>query len=364
MRLTTDAGTPWWAKRRTHGVALAVAMIVAGGAVAHASPHGDGFLNPPATNAANGAFQVLTPGVGTGQWQWGTNGYTWNGNTWAWGGTGVNRFAFRALVNRTDPTFNQILGINDRGVGVGYFGSGANAKHPNKGFRFTIRNGVAFFLPENFPGSVQTQAVAINNRGISVGFFVDAKGANHGYVRMADGFRRVDFPGATSTPKVTQLLGINRQGIAVGFFNDARNNSHGFLYNVRTRQFAQIKLPVAATSVVATGINDRGQVVGFYVQGKKTFGFIWAPGEFTVLNLGGHTNTQALGINNLGMVVGSFVDARGKTHGFVRIRASLVRIVDVPGATSTVVNGLNNQGQIVGFFTDRTKRTLGFLAHR
>jgi len=42
---------------------------------------------------------------------------------------------FRTIDDSLDPTFNQLLGINDKGRIVGYYGSGADAAHPNLGFR-------------------------------------------------------------------------------------------------------------------------------------------------------------------------------------------------------------------------------------
>ena len=45
-------------------------------------------------------------------------------------------FSFTTLDNPGDPTFNQLLGINDNGVIVGYFGSGA-AGHPNVGYEIS-----------------------------------------------------------------------------------------------------------------------------------------------------------------------------------------------------------------------------------
>ena len=38
------------------------------------------------------------------------------------------------LNDRRDLTFNQLLGINNEGVIAGYFGSGVEGGHPNKGF--------------------------------------------------------------------------------------------------------------------------------------------------------------------------------------------------------------------------------------
>ena len=41
---------------------------------------------------------------------------------------------FADVVNPADPTFNQLLGINSHNVIAGYFGSGADPAHPNKGY--------------------------------------------------------------------------------------------------------------------------------------------------------------------------------------------------------------------------------------
>ncbi len=42
---------------------------------------------------------------------------------------------FTTLDDQADPTFNQLLGINDEGKIAGYFGSGTPPTvHPNKGY--------------------------------------------------------------------------------------------------------------------------------------------------------------------------------------------------------------------------------------
>src|SRR5712691_7250571 len=42
-------------------------------------------------------------------------------------------YTFKTLNDHADPTFNQLLGINNHGKIAGYFGSGATG-HPNKGY--------------------------------------------------------------------------------------------------------------------------------------------------------------------------------------------------------------------------------------
>ncbi len=78
-----------------------------------------------------------------------------------------------------DPTFNQLLGINNEGMIAGYFGSGrwSTGLHPNKGYTLNPPYGQGNFVNENFPGSVQTQVTGINNNDLTVGFWADAQQA-------------------------------------------------------------------------------------------------------------------------------------------------------------------------------------------
>ncbi len=73
-------------------------------------------------------------------------------------------YNFVTLDNASDPTFNQLLGINDNGVIAGYFGSGAQG-HPNKGYLLDPPFGQRNYVNENVTGSTQTQVTAINDKG-------------------------------------------------------------------------------------------------------------------------------------------------------------------------------------------------------
>ena len=390
-----------WATRRVMGSVLGVAVVVGTAATAQASAHGDGFFTPhkssqttartTATAAMGGYRQQVMDEPAKRQPARTTDehGSTHDDHgmtqcsaghrkaavryddmkqarrdaTWSWAGGGSSRYEFRTLGDKADRTFNQLLGVNDCGNIVGYYGSGADAAHPNKGFSVNAPYNRHAFMDENYPRSAQTQVVGENNDGTTVGFYVDHDGNNYGFVHRDGKWDRVEFPGTTSRPSFNQLLGVNEHGIAAGFWNDDRGNSHGYLYNTWNEHFTAIELPVHADSVTVTGVNDRGQAVGFYKDGKNTHGFISSDHSFKTLRLGDDSNTQVLGINEDGDVVGSYVGHHGTTHGFVRMDDK-IRVIDAPGSTSTVVNGLNNRGQIVGFYQDHDMNTKGFTAHQ
>ena len=53
---------------------------------------------------------------------------------------------------------------------------------------------------------------------------------------------------------------------------------HGFLYNVPTKTFQPIDEPAGVASTTVNGINDLGQIVGFYVDAADhTVGFVGTP---------------------------------------------------------------------------------------
>jgi hypothetical protein len=198
-------------------------------------------------------------------------------------------YTYTTLDDQADLTFNQLLGINDRGVVAGYYGSGVPAiTHPNKGYVLDPPYGQGNYVNENFGGSQQTQVTGINNKGETVGFWADTPGDNFGFVDRGGIFTDVVDPhgqgNAGSGMTTEQLLGVNDENIAVGFWTDANGNDHGFLYNVRRKSFTEIGIP-GSPSVTTTAINDDGKVAGFYVgaQGQPV-GFIRSSrGQITVL---------------------------------------------------------------------------------
>jgi hypothetical protein len=149
-------------------------------------------------------------------------------------------WSFSTLDNRNDPTFNQLLGINDHDQIAGYFGSGAQG-HPNKGYLLLLSRRGSQYVSENVPGAVQTQVTGLNNRGVTVGFWsgqntASQMNANVGFYTWAGRFHSVAFPSrASSSPPVNQLLGVSDADVAVGFWTDSRGNAHGYTYSLIMR---------------------------------------------------------------------------------------------------------------------------------
>ena len=281
----------------------------------------------------------------------------------------AGNLTFTTIDNPADPTFNQLLGIDNAGTIAGYFGSG-QAGHPNQGY--TISPPYKAFVPANAPGSVQTQLTGITNDGYSTGFWAPTNtgmDANFGFVRFKtrQGFSYVDVndPLAASTPLVNQVLGINKFGIAAGFYNDANGNPHGFVYNALTAQYAPFNIG-GEPSDAATGINNNNLVSGFFTDSAgATLGFLkpLSGGIAVKFKVPGASVTQFLGVNNRGEAVGFYIGKDTFPHGiFWNSATDVLRYIDDPnGAMGTTVNGLNDRGQLVGFYTDAAGNTHGML---
>lgn len=275
---------------------------------------------------------------------------------------------FATIDNPADPTFNQLLGINDSGEIVGYNGSGAQG-HPNQAY--TIKSPYTTFAPVAVPGSVQMQATGINNSGDVSGFWSNTNtgtDANFGVVREGVSkfvYFDVTDPLVNSSPSVDQVLGINESRLAVGFYLDANSAPHGFLYSMSAGQFAPVNI-AGAVSDAATGIANDDMICGYFTNSAgKTLGFVKPKSGVSVtsFDVPGATVTQFLGVNDLGIAVGFYLGADTFPHGVAyNLATGKVTYLDDPsGDMGTTLNGINNKGEIVGFYTDAASNTHGML---
>ena len=289
-------------------------------------------------------------------------------------------YQFKTLDNQTDPTFNQLLGINQGGVIAGYFGSGAAGK-PNKGYLSFPPYFQNYYADNNFPGSAQTQVTGLNNAGVLVGFSAPTNNAgnppvneNDGWYKLHGKFFQANFPTnphapathAPASPPVDQLLGVNDKNVAVGFFTDSDNDNHGYTYDIPANTFSEVTVP-SFSNITAAAINDAGDIAGFGTIGGDTEGFLLAKGKPTEIKYPGSSMTQPLGLNNNDEVVGVYTVTSGNNtamHGFTWYPRFGFHKVDAPGgAGTTTINGVNECGDIVGFFVDGTNNTHGLLGN-
>ena len=161
----------------------------------------------------------------------------------------------------------------------------------------------------------------------------------------------------------TFAFGINDRGQIVGYYDN--NSGHqGFLLSGGT--YSTIDDPSAdAGNTLAHAVSAIGQVVGQYTNASGTHGFFLSAGNYRTLDDPTPTTTATvpLGIDvsgQIGLIVGYFQSTSG-IHGFVLNNSTYTTLDDPSASNNTVATSVNGKGQIVGHYQDAGGTIHGFL---
>jgi len=115
----------------------------------------------------------------------------------------------------------------------------------------------------------------------------------------------------------------------------------------------------------ANGINNRGQVVGYFEDASSVVhGFLKNGDSFTTIDVPSASNTYAYDINDRDDIAGFYVDQAGNNHGFVQGKDGRFTTVDVPGAVATIIFSNDDRGDLAGQFQDSSGVYHGFVAFK
>jgi probable HAF family extracellular repeat protein len=228
-----------------------------------------------------------------------------------------------------------------------------------------------------------TFSIGINDLGQISGNYGDANYVTHGFLLSNGHYTSLNDPsaGTAANPSAgffpgTDATEINNRGQIIGFYIDANNVEHSF--ELSGGKFTTIDPPGAANQPgpsftgnidQAADINDVGQVVGGYTDAAGvTHGYLLSGGHYTTLDDPKGTFTFATGINDAGQIVGFYFDSSGAEHGFLLSRGKYTTLDD-PDAGSgpnqgTLGYAINNRGQVVGWYVDAENAVHGFVLSR
>jgi len=281
---------------------------------------------------------------------------------------GSSSWTFTTLDNPDNPNYNELLAINNVQKICGFSGSGSQSD-PSRGY-CVADAGNSNFKNENYPGALDTEVAAVNNTKAIAGWYVDSQNPAwiFGFIEQHgvwNSYRDIQLR-KDHTSNVTKLLGLSDAGLAVGYYVDDSGVSHGFELNETTGKFHGIA-PPGGVSVEATGINGKGDVVGWMTTSDgSTKSFLLKGGAFTILVYPHATSTEALAVNWQDQIVGSWVDAGGQTHGFIMSnplnQPSWTQIDDPKASGPTVIASVENHDYMVGYYVDADGHTDGFVA--
>ncbi|HEX3664926.1 MAG TPA: hypothetical protein VHU23_06820 [Rhizomicrobium sp.] len=237
--------------------------------------------------------------------------------------------------------------LNSSGIEIGFVG-------PADGSNYTSFN-------DDPTGG--TQPRGINKKGYITGIDDPAGSSVADYIpyeRSPDGtITDVTMDG---TPLNYLVQGINKKGVFSGSYEDVSGNIFGY-----TGQNAQYKksitLPgITTTAIAGRGINDKGDVVGWYADASGVqHGFLLSGKKVTTIDdPAGVTNLE--GINNKGEISGLYTDASGSRHGFIYdIKSHAFTELTIPDDTYVEVWGINDKGVVALDGTNPTGVFTGYL---
>ena len=263
--------------------------------------------------------------------------------------------------------YSYAFGINERGQVVGYSEIDSLGPHHGGPYHAFLWEGgkmrdLGTLAGEADAGGLGINSLAhdINDRGRVVGWSATASGESHAFLWRS---RQGTDPGRIGGMKDLGTLGgpnsqihaINEREQAVGHSSVATKPyypEHAFLWEKgEMTDLGTLDRRYRYSRSLAHDINDRGWVVGESEAHSGRQAFVWEDGNMTAL--GGTpdgTESGALGINDLGQIVGfwkvyeSHEPHAALWHKDKRIDLGALRGGDLSGASE-----INDRGQIVGW---------------
>ena len=233
-------------------------------------------LTPPASyTAENVSIGQQTQVVGINN-AGTTVGFTMTANGTSFGFVKFNNNTFHIVIDPNTPlggvTVNQLLGVNNSGIAAGFYTDAAGNNHA-----YTYNIATQGFTEIKIPLFVSVTATGIDDTGVISGFGTVPDGNTLGFVYNNGKFQLVIAPNGTNT----MALGLNNKGILVGSYVDAIGVTQGFTDNLLNNSFMTISDALASgnptfnvTGTTVNGINDAGDLVGFFSDGKNVNGFM------------------------------------------------------------------------------------------
>jgi probable HAF family extracellular repeat protein len=218
--------------------------------------------------------------------------------------------------------------------------------------------------------ATETDSYGVNNAGVIAGDYVDSAGVQHAMVLAGTKVTTLNHPNCAtsggSAAGAIAFYGINTVGAVVGWCaNTKTGQANAFMY--ANGKFTAINFP-KSTGTEATGINDKGEIVGLYFDSAGAqHGFSKIGTAYKSIDVTGHTSAAAWGVNNAGQITVYALNSAGTAFdAYLKTGTTLKKISDPKAAgLGTVVHTPNNKGDICGTYyaNSGSTETHGFLFH-
>jgi photosystem II stability/assembly factor-like uncharacterized protein len=243
-------------------------------------------------NAIGGITQTGQVGEIVGYYDDGVGGY--HGFSYSGGGC--------TLIDYPGATRTLAMGVNNAGQIVGVYADQSSRYH---GF---LNGGAAI----DYPGAASTYASGINDDGQVTGYYEPGSGGDfHGFLQSAGQFYSFDNLSGGSTI----ARAINGITEVVGPDFTSQLTPPQWIAG----SFASLSYP-GAEYTYANGMNNNGQVVGSYwpaAGGFFPFLYDSNTNAYGTISHTGWLSVQLTGVNDAGQMVGYYEDTQGLRHGLI-----------------------------------------------
>jgi len=225
-----------------------------------------------------------------------------------------------------------------------------------------MAKGTLYTLPL-VSGSSETIAFGVSDNQTITGFWLDSNDVENGFVGPADGS---DYTTFNDDPTGgTQPRGINKKGTITGIDDVGSGAVLDYIPYERAPDgtITDVTMDGSPLNYLVQGINKKGVFTGSYENSSDVIiGYTGKNAAYkNAFTLPGITTTGVAGrgINDKGDIVGWYLDSSGDEHGFLLSGKTAVTIDDPNGTTN--LEGINNNGEISGLYTDSSGNRHGFI---
>ena len=211
-------------------------------------------------------------------------------------------------------------------------------------------------------GSTETIAFGVTDNLTITGFWLNSSSIEQGFVGPADGTNYTVFNDDPTGG--TQPRGINKKGYITGIDDVGSGNPVDYIPYERNPAgtITDVTMNGSPLNYLVQGIDKKGTFAGSYEDPSgNILGYTGKNAQYKKgITLAGITTTAVAGrgINDQGDIVGWYADANGVQHGFLLSGKKATTIDDPGGATN--LEGINNKGEISGLYTDTSGNRHGF----
>lgn len=202
-------------------------------------------------------------------------------------------------------------------------------------------------------GSISTVVNGINNRSVVVG---SASFDIFGGSRPAI-FKTGMPPEPIYTPSYGEATAINDRGDVVGFYIES-STTYGFVTN---KDIVKTIPSVEGKDMLPLAINNKGEIVGISrgCCDGLTGAWVYRDGKLIDMGTLGGISAAFTSINNRGDILGTRSTADGG-DAFILSNGKIKSILPTLNTSSATPKAINNRGDVVGYFNGGAGAVIGF----